>query len=153
MDESEIRRQLAEARVSRERVFGELSTLRAREQAEGPSDGVSERVANLNRSVAAADDRILELEGSLGRQYELERMAATAPREAISPPDPHEGERRDANETRDQALRTIERHADAMESGAAVRLDGLVRSDNRRDWTARYLAAAARTRTGRRSRS
>jgi HK97 family phage major capsid protein len=122
--------------------------LRAREQAEGPSDGVSERVGNLNRAVAAADDRIGELEGELGREYEREaelRTLAADPRHRLDGEPPAPGRRDDRgerSEQRDAAMRTIERHADAMESGAADRLDGLIRSDTTsRDWTARYLSA------------
>jgi hypothetical protein len=58
---------LREARTNRERLFGELENLRAREQVEGPTDGVSERIGNINRAISRADERIQELEAEHGR--------------------------------------------------------------------------------------
>jgi HK97 family phage major capsid protein len=140
MDGNEVRRKLAEQRTQRERLFGELTNLRALGEAEGPSDGLAERTANLHRGIADADDRIAEFEGELGRQYEREQLARD-PRHLEAGHDlPARRERDEGGESRDRALRTIERFAGEMDDGAADRLDGLVRRDAHRDWTSRYLA-------------
>jgi HK97 family phage major capsid protein len=132
MNTSEIRRQLEEARTNRERLFGERENLLAREQVDGASDGVEERIANLNRALASADDRIQDLEAQYGRVAYLERAAGDPRhREAGAPP---------ADEHRDTQPR-VERHADAMDAEAADRIDRLIRKDERSDWTSRYVAA------------
>ncbi len=46
------RRLLDEAQLNRERLFGERENLRARVDVDGPSDGLEERVGNLNRAIA-----------------------------------------------------------------------------------------------------
>jgi HK97 family phage major capsid protein len=143
MDGTELRERLREARVARERLFTELENLKARGEVDGASDGLAERTANINRGIEHADNKIAELEGEYGRYVEL-RALADDPRHVL-PGEPPAPERREQsggrNEQRDRALRTIERHADRMEAGAADRLDQLVRTDTRRDWTARYLDA------------
>lgn len=143
MDGNEIRTELADARTQRERLFGELENLRAREQVDGASDGLAERIGNINRGIERADDRIAELEAELGRFHELRALAADPRhREDGTPPAQdryvHRGER---NEHREAALRTIERHAAMMDDEAAERTDRLVRRDDPRKLTARYLSA------------
>lgn len=144
---NDIRRQLGEARTLRERVFGELENLRERENVDGADEGLQERVANLNRAVAKADDRIAELEGELGRLYEREAYARRIMddprhREDGTPPPREQAESRGGRgEARDAALRTVERYAERMDAEAAERVERLVRSDEPRDLTARYLAA------------
>ncbi len=143
MDGNELREQLREARVARERLFTELENLRARGEVDGQSDGLAERTVNISRSIENADNKIAELEAEYGRFVELRRLADDPAHVlATEPPAP---ERRDqqggGSEARDQAFRTIERYHDQMDGDAADRLDRLVRSDNRRDWVSRYVEA------------
>jgi HK97 family phage major capsid protein len=144
MNGVEIRKPLEEARLNRERLFGEIENLRAREQVDGPSDGLAERMANLNRGVEKADNRIQELEAEFGRdlldgmrsgRYVAEDGAARAPERRDEPREPR-------NEVRDQALRTIERVSDQMDDAAAERAERLVRRDDVRGTMGRYLTAA-----------
>lgn len=65
----EIRARLEEARTNRERLFGELENLRAREQADGASEGITERIANVNRAVANADQHVAELTIALAGDF------------------------------------------------------------------------------------
>jgi len=60
---------LREAKLTRERIFGKLASLRAKEQVDGPSDGLAERMANLNRGIATADDRNVEFEAAIGLRH------------------------------------------------------------------------------------
>jgi HK97 family phage major capsid protein len=142
MSNIETRRQLADARTGRERLFGEIENLKARAQVDGESDGIAERLGNLNRGVQAADDRIADLEQQLGRYAELERMAAD-PKHLEMTEQP--AERRDTgprSETRDKALKTIERHADVMDDGRPDELERFIRrSTVMNEWVARYLTA------------
>jgi len=48
---------------------------------------------------------------------------------------------RRTNETRDAAMRTMERYAGEMDDQAAVRLDGMIRADDPHDWVSRYVNA------------
>jgi HK97 family phage major capsid protein len=146
MDGNEIRRQLAEARTSRAKLFGEMENLRARGEVDGASDGLAERLANINRAVESADNRIAELEGELGRYHELEGMARDSRHIEGGHDDPavelaRLATGRDPDEHRDRALRTIERHSDRMDAEASDRIDGLVRRDDGRNWVARYVDA------------
>jgi HK97 family phage major capsid protein len=141
MDGREIRRQLGEARTNRERLFGELENLKARGEVDGPSDGLAERTANINRAVEAADNRIAELEGEYGRFVELRQLADDPRHREASIDDYTPPEQRPAgNEQRDRALKTIERHSERMDAEAADRIDQLVRQDGR-NWVARYVDA------------
>jgi len=70
-----VRNELREARSNRERLFGEIENLRARVQGDGDDAGLDERIANLNRAVEKADDRVVELEAELGRAAYMESIA------------------------------------------------------------------------------
>jgi hypothetical protein len=51
MGSMQTREALGEARTARDRLFTELENLRAREQVDGSSDGLAERIGNLNRAI------------------------------------------------------------------------------------------------------
>ena len=145
-EHNEIRKQLEEARTARERLFSEVENLRARAQVDGESEGLAERMANVNRAVEAADGRIADLEAQFGRMAYLERIADD-PRhredgafEAPPAPDRH-GARDQVSEARSAALRTLESYSDRMESGAPERLDAMIRHDGPTDQTSRYVEA------------
>jgi len=76
MDRHDTLNALRDAKTNRERIFNELSNLHARAAVEG-NDGLDERIGNLNRAIANADERVAELEATYGRntltrQAELE---------------------------------------------------------------------------------
>ena len=139
---------LREARATRERVFGELQNLHARVQAEG-SDGLNERIGNLNRAVASADDRISELEAAVGRQYENEaylRQIAGDPRHF----DGHQVETRQEESRRPERGSATGRCGRSSGTptitwtGAAERVEQLVRRDEPSNLTSRYLVCGRR---------
>jgi HK97 family phage major capsid protein len=140
---NEIRAGLREARTTRERLFGELDNLRARVTAEGGSVD-AEGLATLNRSIEQADGRIAELEADYGRMVELERVAGDSRHREDGTDhgeDRDRGHRSGGNQTRDTAFQTIERYHDGMDADAADRIDGMVRSDDSRDWVSRFVNA------------
>ena len=128
----------------------------ARIEVEGESDGLSERLANLNRGLAAADDRIDGLEQELGRSYdrqaELERLASDpANREGPASPE-RTAHRPDRNEQRDAALAAIDRNSEAFLSGdSGERVEQLVRKPEPGNLTAATWRRSPTTTTGRRS--
>jgi HK97 family phage major capsid protein len=141
----EVRRRLAEARTNRERLFGEIENLKAGAQVDDTNEGLAERIANVQRGLAAADDRIADLEQELGRYAEIERMVAD-PRHLEDGSPPALERRNDSgshSEVRDAALRTLERYADRMDDGRPDELEQLIRRNTwLNDWASRYLAAA-----------
>src|SRR4051812_44750055 len=111
MDTStEIRQRLEEARTDRERLFAEIENLRARAEADGDTDGIAERLANMNRAVAKADGQIDELEARYGRMRYAEHQAGD-PRnlEAGSTPE-RTAHRTGRNPERDAALEAVDRN-------------------------------------------
>lgn len=144
----EVLKAITDAKAARGRLFVEIQNA----QAEGRSDDLPA----LNRSIAEADTNIERLEAEYGRAAATGRTKTDG---GIGRPLSDLGldarnlptdtgdvvERRDTrrapNETRDQAQRTIERYAGSMDTGAADRLDVLVRKDDARDWVSRYVAA------------
>ena len=147
MDLNTIRERLEQERKDRARLFSELENVRARAQADGDSAGLTERTANLNRGVEAADARIADMEAEYGRTAErtayLERQGGDRRNvEGEVPATDRTAARKPQNENREQALRTIERHRDSFDDGAASRTERLVRQESwLNDWVSRYLAA------------
>ncbi len=142
MELNAIQASLREARTNRDRLFGELENLRARAAADGENAGLEERIGNVNRGIEAADTRIQELEADYGRRSYLESQAdRPEARMAGSAPAEEKRVHRHVNENREKAFRTIEHHQDAFDDGAAARTEKLVRQQDPRDWTARYIAA------------
>ena len=102
--------ELRQARTGRERLFAELANLRAIEQVDGQSDGLSERQANLNRLIAEADDRIRLLEAAgnpAAREGGADGMALAGGQD----PQPQQRGRHVEPTIRDAALRTVERNS------------------------------------------
>jgi HK97 family phage major capsid protein len=119
-----------------------LENVRARAQVDESNEGLAERVANLNRAVANADDRIADIESDVERLGYLERVAADP--KYLEPTDRPAVDRpriEPQSEARAAALRTVEPHQDAIESGASDELERLIRGDGPGDWTSRYLSA------------
>jgi HK97 family phage major capsid protein len=144
MRSNEIRKELGEVRLRRERIFSERENLVAKQQVDGESEGTDERLGNLNRAIENADERIQELEAEFGRFAYIERQAADPrnldgyqadqDREAARSSGPR-------SETRDAALRMVERHEDRFDGAEPKdRLDTLLRNE-RGDLLARYIAA------------
>jgi hypothetical protein len=75
LNTTELRKRLEEARTNRERLFGELQNLKARAEVDGESDGLAERVSNLNRGIENADSKIAEMESAYGRRSEFRDAA------------------------------------------------------------------------------
>jgi hypothetical protein len=147
----ELRRALREAVAERDRLLGELENLRTRESAGGDDvDGVRERMGNVNRGISRADERVREIRADLPRSAVLAERATSDDRDRNV--DGAERDRRERdelerldrgeveprNDTRDAALRTIERHASSLAEGAGDALEGLVR-DRDAGRAARYL--------------
>jgi HK97 family phage major capsid protein len=171
MTHDELLTALRAEKRRREGILTELSNLHARAQADGTTDGLEERIGNLNRGVAAADERIAELE----RDYGREALATTRADGGIGRPigaattderlayldslaragyidRPDEGTASTTttatgghygptNERRDAALRTIERWQDFLDAPAGDRLEQIVNRDEPGDLTRRYLTA------------
>jgi HK97 family phage major capsid protein len=145
MGSEQVRRELAEARTNRERLFGELENLRARAEVDGASEGLQERIGNVNRAVARADDRIGELEAEFGRWAQLDAAIAAGQYdtgladELARQHSPGRG----GDPARDAALRAVDRNADFCWEGSAERVEQLVRRDTPNNLTSRYVAAVA----------
>ncbi len=144
MNTTELRRQLDEARTNRERLFGEIENLKAR--ADADDEGIAQRIADTNRAVEKTDGRIQDLEAEYGRYSYIERQSQDSRNFDGYQADLEEQQNRGRdprNETRDQALRTLERVAGVMDAGRPEEIETLVRQPNRDgDLTSRYLAAA-----------
>ena len=141
MELHEIKTKLDDARRRRDGLFGEVRNIEAREQIEGPSEGLTERQANLNRGIENTENEIRDLEADM-RQALGDRVREGKVGIEPGTPSPVQ-DRRDTeprSEAREAGLRTIERHRDTLSTAAADRLDKLVRSP-RFDFEARYLAA------------
>ncbi len=139
----ELRAQVEEARTRRDRLFTELDNARAR--ADG-SDGQEERIGNLNRAVEKADSEIADLEAQYGRSAYLDRLAGdTRNLESVDVrSDDRVSERvwrTPAATDVDRALRTVESYEGRMETGAADRIDRLVRRGDGNNIGARYVEA------------
>lgn len=169
MEPYELQQLIDEARQARARLFTELENVRQRDHAEGSSEGVSERVRNLNTGVARADAEIADLEAQYGRQALAsrashpvdagigmrmsdaptdERMAylqSLARAGSIDEPrvgnEQQHGRPQHGSESRNAAMRTIDGYAERMDTGTPERLEALVREDGPQDWTARYVNA------------
>jgi hypothetical protein len=58
MQADEIRKELGEVRLRRERIFSERENLVARQQVDGETEGTDQRLGNLNRAIESADEQI-----------------------------------------------------------------------------------------------
>jgi hypothetical protein len=97
----------------------------------------------VNRALANADDRVADMEGKLERFEYIERLASDPRHLEMGAEEPAE-RRHDAprSETRDQALRTVERYADQMDDGKAGEVETLIRRDRPHDDVlSRYVSA------------
>src|SRR5262249_48701133 len=140
---TELRLQIEEEKTARSRLFTELENLKARAEADGTTDGISERVANMNRAVLAADGRIAAMETDYGRLAYAEQMAERGNVEHGTPPD-RTARRPSTNPERDAALQAIDRNAGHfLDDGSAERVEAAARKPEPSNVTARYLAAVA----------
>jgi HK97 family phage major capsid protein len=140
MNSEELRRELEQARTNRERLFAEVENLQAR----ADEEGIAQRISETNRAIEKADGRIADMEAQFGRYAYAERQAQDTRNFDGYQAKQEQAEQRDTgprSETRDQALRTIERLADRMDTGKAEEVETLVRQDRQGDMLARYLTA------------
>lgn len=94
---NDIRRQLGEARTTRERLYGEIENLKAR--ADADDDGIAQRIADTNRVLAKADDRITDMQGEPER---FETSSESRPTRSIRSGEPSSRRRTVAAMGRDQ---------------------------------------------------
>ena len=147
----QLRRELREAERRRNELLTELENLRSREAAGGDDadlDGLRERMANVNRGVARADEQIREHERQIGLLTLAERAdrrdrdryvdGGEADRERER--ERRDGDRTPGGEHRERALRAIERLG--LDAGPGDRLVELVERD-RSGIDARYVEATA----------
>jgi HK97 family phage major capsid protein len=134
----QVRDALTRAKRDYQRLETDANELRARLRDEGPDDGLSERLANLQRGIEQRDVQVAELEAEFGqvmvegvRTGQLETEAGTSP--------PRDDRRRTEDASvaphvragRDAGLRTVERYRNSgeMTSDAADNADRVIRSD------------------------
>jgi HK97 family phage major capsid protein/HK97 family phage prohead protease len=141
MNKDELRKQIEEVRLRRERTFSERENLVARMEADGESEGLKERLSNLNRAIERADDQIAELESTYGRLSYAERMVEDGNVEEGSTTPPARRNDSPRSEVRDKALRTLERHADVMDDDRPAAVETLIRQDRTDDVLSRYITA------------
>jgi HK97 family phage major capsid protein len=141
MEFREIKPKLDEAKRRRAALFGEIKNLEAREVTEGPSDGLTERLANLNTGIQRVETEIAELQEEFGRQVlDNLRNGKHSIEEGVPPPVDTREASEPRSEAREAGLRAIERHKDALTPQAGDRLEKIVRQE-RFEFEARYLAA------------
>ena len=138
-----------ELETKRAALTAELQALADRDDA-----GAHERVDNLTRGLAAVDQDIAEQRAAIARHERLPDIYLNHPERTEAgavfhtPTSLHGGRRamespieRVALENRDDGLRSIEHYADRLTPAAADRLDQLVRGDDLRSLSGKYLAA------------
>jgi len=111
MEFREIKPKLDEAKRRRAALFGEIKNLEAREVTEGPSDGLTERLANLNTGIQRVETEIAELQEEFGRQVlDNLRNGKHSIEEGVPPPVDTREASEPRSEAREAGLRAIERH-------------------------------------------
>jgi len=132
---------LEELRAKRTRVATELRQQQDLYNAGKVTDGMANRIRNLDRSLANTDSEIRDLEV---RQEAVLRAAANEDNleSGWESPSAQNSPRDHRSSERDEALRSINHHSDVLDAAAGDRLELIVRSD-RAGHDARYLRAVA----------